>query len=65
MEGDYQASLPGSLLGYILLNTFINDLKMMLNNEVIKFPYETKLFRLLKAKHDCEELQKSLMMLSS
>lgn len=37
---------------------------MMLNNEVIKFPYEAKLFRVLKAKPDCEELQKDLMMLS-
>jgi len=37
---------------------------MMLNNEVKKFPYEPKLFRVFEAKPDCEELQKDLMMLS-
>lgn len=40
MEGDYQVSLPGSLLGYVLFNV-LSDLKIMLNNEVIKYPYET------------------------
>lgn len=64
MEADYQVSLPGSLLEYVLFNMLINDLKIMLNNEVIKFPYETKFFRVLKAKPDCVVLQKNLMMLS-
>lgn len=42
----------------------MNDLKMMLNNEVIKFPDQTKLLRVLKAKPGCEELEKDLMMIS-
>lgn len=57
-------NLPGSLLGYGLLNIIINDLKMMLNNEVKKFLSEIKLFRVLKAKLNFQVLQKNLMMLS-
>lgn len=34
MEGEYQVSVPGSLLGYVLFNVFLSDLKNMLNNEV-------------------------------
>lgn len=57
-------NLQGSLLRYGLLNILINDLKMMLNNEVKKFPYEMKLFRVLKAKLNFQVLQKDLKMLS-
>ncbi|CAM5159894.1 unnamed protein product [Natator depressus] len=54
----------GSVLGPILFNLFINDLEKGVNSEVAKFADDTKLFKIVKTKADCEELQKDLTKLS-
>ncbi|CAM5084504.1 unnamed protein product, partial [Eretmochelys imbricata] len=54
----------GSVLGPILFNLFINDLEKGVNSEVEKFADDTKLFKIVKTKADCEELQKDLTKLS-
>ena len=50
----------GSVLGPVLFNLFINDLETGISSEVAKFADDTKLFRVVKTKRDCEELQKDL-----
>ncbi|CAM5106410.1 unnamed protein product [Eretmochelys imbricata] len=54
----------GSVLGPILFNLFINDLEKGINSEVAKFADDTKLFKIVKTKADCEELQKALTKLT-
>ncbi|CAM5140560.1 unnamed protein product [Eretmochelys imbricata] len=54
----------GSVLGPILFNLFINDLKKGVNSEAAKFADDTKLLKIVKTKADCEELQKDLIKLS-
>lgn len=63
MEGDYQVSLPGSLLGYVLFNVFLSDLKIMLNNEVIKYPHETNFFsnELISFENKCLKAESILL----
>uniref|UniRef100_A0A452HI16 Reverse transcriptase domain-containing protein n=1 Tax=Gopherus agassizii TaxID=38772 RepID=A0A452HI16_9SAUR len=53
-----------SVLGPIQFNLFINDLEKGVNSEVAKFADDTKLLKIVKAKADCEELQKDLTKLS-
>ena len=50
----------GSVLGPVLFNLFINDMESGLSSEVAKFADDTKLFRVVKTRRDCEELQKDL-----
>ena len=50
----------GSVLGPMLFNLFINDLELGLSSEVAKFADDTKLFRVVKAREDCEALQRDL-----
>ncbi|CAM5154374.1 unnamed protein product [Natator depressus] len=49
----------GSVLGLVLFNIFINDLEKGVNSEMA-FADDTKLFKIVKCKADCEELQKNL-----
>lgn len=44
----------------VLFNLFINYLKLRLSNIVAKFANDTKLFRIVKYKADCEELQENI-----
>lgn len=52
------------MLGPILFNIFIDDLEMGVHSEVSKFADNTKLFWLVKAQAEREELQKELTKLS-
>lgn len=53
----------GSVLGFVLLNVFINYQELQLNSKVAKFSDETKLLRMVKTQTDFEKLQKDLSML--
>ncbi|CAM4508925.1 unnamed protein product [Caretta caretta] len=50
----------GSVLGPVLFNIFINDLKKGVSSEVAKFADGTKLLKTVKSKADCKELQRDL-----
>ncbi|XP_066473251.1 zinc finger protein 614-like [Tiliqua scincoides] len=53
-----------SVLGLVLFNLSINDLEAGLSSEEAKFADDTKLFRVVKTRTDCEELQKDLSKLT-
>ncbi|CAM4661225.1 unnamed protein product [Lepidochelys kempii] len=63
-RGVTSAVPQGAVLGAILFNLFISDLKKGINSEVAKFADDTKLLKIVKTKADCEELQKDLTKLS-
>lgn len=50
----------GSVLKLVRFHTFINDLAEELSNKVINFAGDTKLFRAVRKRTDCKELQKDL-----
>lgn len=49
-----------SILGPVFCNLFINVMDLGMNNKVARFVDDTKLFRVVKAKNVCEDLQKDL-----
>ena len=62
---EVKSSVPqGSVLGPVLFSLFINDLKIGISSEVVKFADDTKLFQVVKTRRDCEELQKDLSKLA-
>lgn len=52
------------VLGLMLFNLFVNDLEFGLSSVGTKTADDTKLFKLMNTKVDCEELQKALSKLS-
>lgn len=46
----------GLILGTVLFNLFLNGLALVMRIVVIKFVCDTKSFRIVKNKVDCEEL---------
>lgn len=47
-------------MGLVLLNLFSRDLKLGVSYVVAKFADDTRLFRMVKTKADCEDLRKGL-----
>ena len=47
-------------MGSILFKLFIKDLELGVSSEVAKFANDTKLFKAVKTKRDCEEHQSDL-----
>ena len=52
--------LQGSVLGYILFLIYVNDIPETVNCTIKMFANDSKLFRTLKNKYDCEILQADL-----
>lgn len=48
----------GLILGLVVFNLFINDLKLRISSKVAMFTNDAKLFQVVTSRRDCEELQK-------
>lgn len=57
-------ALQGSVLGQVLFKIFVSDLEKGISSKMAKFANDIRLFRMVKAKVDCEELQKFVIKLS-
>lgn len=53
-------TLKGPVVGQMLFNIFISDMDKGMNKMMINFADDTKLFRLVKIREECEELQGEL-----